>query len=85
MALPLAVNTWGRPSAPVAVISSVVRSSLASAIWEATVRFQISSYRRASSGGSDSDCGRWPKSVGRIASCASWAFLTLVWYCLAPP
>src|SRR5260370_20983161 len=76
-----------------AVMSTVVRSSSPDSIWLATVRSQISSYRRAWAG-SRKDLvspGRSAKSVGRIASCASWAFFALVTYLrrgggrLAPP
>jgi len=49
MTLPEAVKTQGAPPSPIAVISTVVRSSFASAIWDATARFQISSYTLASS------------------------------------
>ena len=49
MTLPEAVKTHGAPPTPAAVISTVVRSSFASAIWDATARFQISSYTLASS------------------------------------
>ncbi len=61
----------------------VIRRPRASAIWLATVRFQIRSYSRNSSGfnsprSASGSAKGWP--AGRIASCASWAFLTLVWY-----
>ena len=49
MTLPEAVKTHGASPTPAAVISMVVRSSFASAIWDATARFQIRSYTLASS------------------------------------
>ena len=53
---------------------------VASVIWEATVRFQISSYRRSSSPEmARPACSgvRKDSPAGRMASWASWAFLTL--------
>ena len=86
MALPLALNVAGVPLPVSPVISTDVRSSLASAICEATARFQIRSYTRISSLSRmrSSDAGVRRKSVGRIASCASCALRTLVWYCRGP-
>ena len=49
MALPLALNVAGVPLLVSPVISTDVRSSLASAICDATARFQIRSYTRISS------------------------------------
>ena len=54
-------------------------SPVASFICEATVRFQISSYSRNSSPLSPVCAGVRNRSpAGRIASCASWAFFTLL-------
>jgi hypothetical protein len=50
MTFPDAVKMQGAPPSPAAVISTVVRSRFASAIWDATARFHISSYTLASSG-----------------------------------
>ena len=86
MALPLAENTASRPSGVRPVISTDVRNSCASTICEATARFHTSSYSFSSSLSRirSSDCGVRRKSVGRIASCASCAFRTLVWYWRGP-
>ena len=70
------------PAAP--VIRMLTEVPLASAIWEATVRCQISSYRRYSS--ASSTLWSWPgvandSPAGRMASCASCEFLTLRVYC----
>ena len=61
--------------------STATVSSVAGIIWQAMVRFQISSYRRRPS---SSKClatcaGVRSAEVGRIASCASCAFFDLVW------
>jgi hypothetical protein len=61
------------------VIRTDTDSPAASFIWEATVRFQISSYRRSSSPDSPAWAGVRKRSpAGRMASCASWAFFTLL-------
>ena len=56
---------------------TVVRSRLAAAIWLAIARLKIRSYSLPSS---PLPARSRVKSVGRIASCASCAFLALVWY-----
>src|SRR6056297_1309764 len=63
-----------------ALISTVVASKIACAICDATVRFQISSYRRIWSELRKDlrDPGVRIRPVGRIASWASWAFLLLL-------
>ena len=69
---------WPLSAVGRASICTVTRCSLASAIWEAMVRIQISSYRRNSSPRSPVWAGvRKFSPAGRIASCASWAFFTL--------
>ncbi len=70
--------TWA-PALTVSV--TVVVSYLASAIWLATVRFQIRSYSFCSSRSSEdaSDAGvRKVSPEGRMASCASCAFFDLL-------
>ncbi len=57
----------------------LIERPIASFIWDATVRFQISSYRRNSSLCRPVSAGvRNASPDGRIASCASCAFLTLL-------
>ena len=78
--MPLAEKVVAVPSAVVAASRSVVVAIFASAIWEATVRFQIRSYSASSSGFTCE--ATWPgvrkeSPAGRIASCASCAFFTL--------
>ena len=64
------------PSA--ATMRARVESSRASAICDATVRFQIRSYSFASSPERPISARvRMPVPAGRIASCASWALRTL--------
>ena len=59
--------------------------SLASAIWLATVRFQISSYTARSRPSSPVSPGvRKLSPDGRIASWASWALRALVLNCRGP-
>ena len=69
-----------RRSAPArASIRTVIDWPSASFIWEATVRIQISSYSRNWSPVSRVWAGvRKVSPAGRIASCASWAFFTLL-------
>ncbi len=81
MIVPDALNStawWAADSAPIFTVDVV---PLASFIWLATVRFQISSYMRNSSPRS-SDwtlAGVRKRSPdGRIASCASCAFESVV-------
>ena len=77
--MPDAENSTSRPSDAPAPSRTVVVASRASAIWEAIVRFQISSYSANSSALTRpaSSPGRANESpAGRIASWASWAFLT---------
>ncbi len=77
---PDAAKVQRSPEEAVPAIRRLSVVPLASAICDATVRCQISSYRRNSSA---SSCpATWPgvrkvSPAGRIASCASWAFLTL--------
>ena len=68
-------------------ISTVTWSSSADCIWLATARFQISSYSLRCSGlrYRPTRSGVSETSVGRIASCASWAFLALLLYSRAAP
>ena len=77
---PLVVNTTDSDADDVPLIRTDTVVPTASAICEARVRCQISSYRRNSSAES------WPANDpgvrnvspdGRIASWASWAFFTL--------
>ncbi len=76
--LPEAVNSASRPSEARPPIFTVTLLPTASFIWEATVRFQISSYRRNWSPVRPVSAGVRKRSPeGRIASCASCAFLTL--------
>ena len=68
-----------------AVIRTVRVRPRASTICEATVRCQISSYSRNSSERPPRDPARLPgvrnaSPDGRMASCASWAFLTFFVY-----
>ena len=61
----------------------MIRRPRASAIWLAIVRFQIISNKRnwSLSNSLRTDSGNrngWP--AGRMASCASWAFLTFAAY-----
>ena len=57
---------------------TVIERPSASFIWEAMVRIQISSYSRNWSPVSRVCAGvRKVSPAGRMASCASWAFLTL--------
>jgi len=82
MTLPVAPNSARSPALDVPATRTDTDSPVASFIWEATVRCQISSYRRRSSE------DRWSRATragvrklspaGRMASCASWAFLTLL-------
>ena len=81
---PLAENSaswpWASPSGTIVVRRICALVPVASVIWEATVRFQISSYRRSSS--PDRACAacsgvRKDSPDGRMAPCASWSFLTL--------
>ena len=81
MTVPDADSSASRPSVLVPPSRTVAVKPRASAIWVATVRFQISSYRRNSS--PPSDPATWPgvrkeSPEGRIASCASCAFLDLL-------
>ncbi len=79
MILPDAANSASSLADEVPVIRTLTDSPVASFIWEATVRFQISSYSRNSSPDSLVWAGVWNRSpAGRIASCASWAFFTLL-------
>ncbi|SHU64697.1 Uncharacterised protein [Mycobacteroides abscessus subsp. abscessus] len=84
MVRPLAVNTTCSPEVAVPASRRLSVVPRASAICEATVRCQISSYKRNSSLSSD-ECN-WPgvlkvSPAGRMASCASCAFFTLRVYC----
>ena len=77
--LPDALNSASRPSRRAAADLDGDRLlPTASFIWEATVRFQISSYSRNWSPVRPVSAGVRKRSPeGRIASCASCAFLTL--------
>ena len=84
MTVPEAPNSTGR-AAPSTVATPVSRTwalvPVASDICEATVRFQMRSYRRSSSPDSDRAASSGVRKVspaGRMASCASWAFLTFL-------
>ena len=82
MILPLAPNSARSPAVEVPATRTETDSPVASFICEATVRCQISSYRRRSSEDS-SVLATWAgvrklSPAGRMASCASWAFLTLL-------
>ncbi len=80
MTRPDAENSASVPSAVVAPRRTDAVTPRASAIWLATVRCQTSSYRRSSSPESSrasSPGVRKTSPEGRIASCASCAFLTL--------
>ena len=77
--VPAVPNSASRPSAAVAPSRTETVSPRASAICEATVRFQTSSYSAYSSRSSSprtSSSVRKRSPAGRIASCASCAFLT---------
>ena len=80
--MPEAANSASSPADERPLTRTETDSPVASFIWEATVRFQISSYRRSSSPDSPARaaCGgvRKRSPAGRIASCASWAFFTLL-------
>ena len=85
--VPLAVNSATVPSSsPSAIFASTVTEAvcpLASAICEATVRFQMRSYSRSSGPRSDFSSSAGVRNVspaGRMASCASCAFLLLEAY-----
>ena len=81
MTFPLALHSASVPSAvraPSRIVELVPR---ASAIWLATVRCQISSYSRSSSpetSRASSPGVRNTSPDGRMASCASCAFFTLL-------
>jgi len=80
MVRPDVVNTTASPAEDSPAIRTDTVVPTASAICEASVRCQISSYRRNSS--DESWFATWPgvrnvSPAGRIASCASCAFLTL--------
>ncbi len=84
MTRPLAENSASCPCATPSGTSAVRRICalvpVASFIWEATVRFQISSYRRSSSPDSSRPACSGVRNVspeGRMASWASCAFFTL--------
>ena len=86
MVRPVAENSTSLPPPEVLASPETVtfmEVPRASAIWEATVRCQISSYSLNSS--ASRTLARAPgvakrSPAGRIASCASWEFLTLRWY-----
>ncbi len=81
MVLPEALNSTSRPSEAAPPIFTVTLLPVASFIWEATVRFQISSYSLNWSPVRPVSAGVRKRSPeGRIASCASCAFLTLPAY-----
>ena len=65
-----------------ALMSTLVWSYRAWAIWEATARFQISSYSRRWDGSrwAVTTSGVRATAVGRIPSWASWACLALALY-----
>ena len=73
MTSPLAINFSGVEEIPMV---AMVFSSLASAICEAMALFQISSYKRCSFLSPEIPCVE--KSVGLMASWASWAPSVLV-------
>ncbi len=84
MVRPLAWNVTFSPWVDVAARRKVTRRMRASAICDATVRFQMRSYRRRSSA-PRSSCAtsstvRMASPAGRIASWASCAFFTLERY-----
>src|SRR5687767_9182445 len=74
--VPLARKVWALPAAR----STATVLSVAGTICEATARFHTSSYRRRSSSARNlaTLAGVRSAEVGRIASCASCAFLDLV-------
>ena len=81
MTVPEAENSASRPSVATAPRRMVAVEPLASPIWEATVRFQISSYRRNSS--PESSLATWAgvrkeSPAGRMASWASCALAALL-------
>ncbi len=79
MVRPDAANVASTSGAVAAMRTDTLRP-VASAIWEATVRFQMRSYRRRSLPESSrlSESGvRNESPAGRMASCASCAFFTL--------
>jgi hypothetical protein len=85
MILPDAANSASSRADESPVIRTDTDSPVASFICDATVRFQISSYSRDSSPDSpalvapETSAGVRKRSpAGLIASCASWAFLTLL-------
>ena len=81
MTLPVALNSTVSPALEVPSIRTVTDSPTAFFIWEATVRFQMSSYKRNSGPDSPVCAGvRNSSPAGRIASCASWAFFTFLVY-----
>ena len=82
MTLPVAPNSARSLPVEVPATRTETDSPVASFICEATVRCQISSYRRRSSEDS-SVLATWAgvrklSPAGRMASCASCAFLTLL-------
>ena len=80
MTLPDAENSAVSPALESPVTRIVTEWPVASFIWQATVRFQISSYSRKSSPRRPVSAGvRKLSPAGRTASCASWAFFTLLW------
>ena len=81
MTVPDAVNSASVPSAAVAPSLTVVVATCASAICEATVRFQMRSYSANSSALSSPETSpgvRKTSPAGRMASWASCAFFTLL-------
>ena len=79
MVRPEATKVHGSPVAGAAEMVTVIERPSASVIWEAMVRIQISSYSRNWSPVSRVWAGvRKVSPAGRMASCASWAFLTLL-------
>jgi hypothetical protein len=81
---PDAANVTSSPVAAVPAIRTVTVVPRASAICEATVLCQINSYSRKSSPSTSRAICPGVRNVspdGRIASCASCAFLTLRVYC----
>jgi hypothetical protein len=78
---PVALNSTASPALDVPPTFTLTDSPTASFIWDATVRCQISSYSRNSSPRSPVSPGvRNSSPDGRIASCASCAFFTLLAY-----
>ena len=80
MVRPVAENSTSSPVVDRPLMVTFMDVPLASAIWQATVRFQMRSYSLNSSASS------WPASwpgvakfspAGRMASWASWEFFTL--------